>query len=124
MRGTAAQRSLRGTRLAQTVEHSAPELPDVIGAAIGQRKLCGVPSGLDRIELGSVGWQALQMQPRVFPAEITQGPRIMNGGAVPHHDDVTAQVAQQVPQEVVDLIPERCSSDASGSTVRGDVCSG
>jgi hypothetical protein len=50
LRDTAAQRWLRGARLAQAVEHSSPELPDVIGAAIGQRKLGGVPGGFDRIE--------------------------------------------------------------------------
>ena len=104
LRHTPAQRGLRGTCFAQALEQRLTESVDVIGSAVGQGVFDGVPGSFDGVELGSVRGQALQMQPRIFPTEVTQGLRIVNGGAVPHHDDVTAQVTQQVPEEIVDLV--------------------
>src|SRR5882724_9833154 len=59
---------------------------------------------LDRIELRRVGRQALQMQPWILTAEVAQTPGVVNRGAIPYHDDVTAQMTQQIPQKVVDLV--------------------
>ena len=42
----------------QALEQSATEIVDVLGAAVGKRVLGGMPSGLDGVELGSVGGQA------------------------------------------------------------------
>jgi len=83
-----------------------------------------MPAASMGLSLGRVGGEAFQMQSRIFPAEVTQGLPIVNGGAVHTTIDMTAQVTQQVPEEVVDLVLRDVSSDAYGSTVRVDVCSG
>jgi len=101
---TPAQSGLRGACFAQALEKRLTESVDVIGSAVGQGMFDGVPGSFDGVELGSVRGQAFEMQPRILPTELTQGPRIVNGSAVPHHDDVTTQVTQQVPEEIVDLV--------------------
>ena len=88
----------------QTLEQRAAEIVDVIGPTVGQRVLGGVPGGFDGVELRSVGRQALEMQARILAAQLAQGFRIVNGGAVPDDDDVPAQVPQQVPEEVMHLV--------------------
>src|SRR5262245_13101592 len=104
LRHTAAQGCLRGTCVAQALEHRATEVVDVIGSAVGQWVFDGVPGGFDGVELGSVGRQAFQVQPWIYAEEVTQGLWIVNSGAVPDHNDMAAQMPQQVPQEIVDLV--------------------
>src|SRR5947208_12793622 len=82
----AAQSRLRSTRLSQAAEQRASEVVDVLGSAVGQGKLAGMPRGFDGVELWSVGGQALQVQSRIFAQQISQGLRVVDGGAVAHYD--------------------------------------
>lgn len=63
-----------------------------------------MPGGLDGIELGSVGGQVLQVKGWIFAQQIAQGLSIVDRGVVPHDDHVTAQMSEQVPEEIVDLL--------------------
>ncbi len=100
----ATQGGLRTAGLAQAAEQCAPEVIDILGPAIGQRKLGGMPGGFDGVELGSVGGQVLQVKSRIFAQQNAQGLAVVDRGVVPHDDHVTAQMSEQVPQEIVDLL--------------------
>ena len=102
MPDAAAKYSLRGTGLAEAVQQGTSELVDIVGPAVGERVLSGVPRGFDRMELRSVSVESLEVQPRILAAEVSQTLRVMDRGAVPNNDDVCAQVRQQLPQEIVD----------------------
>lgn len=88
----------------QAAEQGTTEVVDIFGSAVCQRVFDGVPGGLDGVELWSVGGQAFQIQPGILAAQLAQGLRIVNGGAVPHDADAPAQVTQQIPQEVIGLV--------------------
>ena len=100
----AAQSGLIGARLAQSFQQRAAEIVDVLSATVGERVRGGMPGGFDGVGLRGIGGEPLQIQPRVFAQQLAQGPRIVDGGAVPHHDHVAAQMAQQIRERIVDLL--------------------
>ena len=107
MADAAAQISLGATQLVQTLEQVDAELLDVVRSSIGQWMFGVVPRGLNRVELRSVGGQALEMQTRIACAQGGQvGVRAgrVDRGTVPNYDDVPAKMAEQVPEKVVDLL--------------------
>ena len=99
----AAQYALGGAGVAQAAQQGLGELVNIIGATIGERVLYGMPCGLDWVELRSISGEPLEVQPRILAAEVSQTLRVMDRGAVPNDDDVSAQVAQQVPEEILNL---------------------
>ena len=76
----------------------------VIGLAVGERVLGGVPGGFDRIEFRSVGGQFLQVQTRVLVTERLQPFAIVDRGAVPDDDDMATQMLEQIPEKVLHLV--------------------
>ncbi len=82
---------------------------EVVGAAVGETSFGVGPDGLVGVELRSVGRKAFEMQPREPAADFPDPFSFVNAGVVPDHDDVPAEVAQQVPQEFADLaVPDVC----------------
>jgi hypothetical protein len=45
------------------------------------------------------------MQPRVLAQQFAQGFRVVDRGAVPHDDQLAAQMTHQIPEEVIDFLP-------------------
>src|ERR1035438_6284020 len=82
----AAQMSLGMTEPLQALEQVDAKLPEVVRSALCQGMFGMVPSGLDRVELRSVGRQSLKMQARVASAQGRQiGVRTgcVDGRAIP-----------------------------------------
>ena len=69
MADAAAQISLGAAELVQTLEQVNAKLLKIVRSAIGQGMFGMVPSGLDRVELRSVGRQTLEMQARIACAQ-------------------------------------------------------
>ena len=72
--------------------------PPVRKAAFGQ-----APHRFVRIEFGRVGRKVLEVQARERVAEVADRIARVNPALVPEHDDVAAQVAQQVAEELEHL---------------------
>ena len=78
----APQGGLRTTGLAQAAEQCTPKVVDILGTAVDQRELGGLPGGLDGIELGSVGGQVLPVKAWILAQQIAQGLAIVDRGVV------------------------------------------
>ena len=104
LRDAAAQHALGAAGPSQAAEQRASEFGDVMRLAVGERVLHRVPGRLDRIDLGRIAGQLLQMQPRVSIADLIQALAMVDRGAVPDHDDVTAKILEQIPEKVVHFI--------------------
>jgi len=77
---------------------------DVVGATVGETSFGVGPDGFVGVELRGVGRKAFEMQPREPTADFPNRFSFVNAGVVPDHDDVPAEVAQQVPEEFADLV--------------------
>ena len=77
---------------------------DVVGATVGETTLGVGPDGFVGVELRGVGREVFEMQPRELAADFANPFSFVNAGVVPDHDDVPAEVAQQVAEEFADLI--------------------
>jgi hypothetical protein len=76
---------------------------DVIGATVGETPFRVGPDGFVGVELRSVGRRQFEMQPQEPAADLPNPFSFVNARVVPDHDDVPAEVAQQVPEEFADL---------------------
>ncbi len=77
---------------------------DVVGATVGETPFGVGPDGFVGVELRGVGRKAFEMQPREPTADFPNRFSFVDAGVVPDHDDVPAEVAQQVPEEFADLV--------------------
>jgi hypothetical protein len=77
---------------------------DVVGAAVGETPFGVGPDGFVGVELRRVGRKEFEMQPRKPAADFPNPVSFVNTGVVPDHDDVPAEMAQQVPEEFADLV--------------------
>ena len=77
---------------------------DVVGATVGETPFGVGPDGFVGVELRGVGRKEFEMQPREPAADLPNPFSFVNAGVVPDHDDVPAEVAQQVPEEFADLV--------------------
>ena len=103
MTRAAAKNGLGSTRLTQVLKQSAREIVDILGAAGGERVLGSMPGSLAGVEVWSVGGQALQIQPQVPAQQLAHGIRIVDRGAIPQCDHLTARMTDQIPEEVMDF---------------------
>ena len=117
---TATQGGLRTTGLAQAAEQCAPEVVNMLGPAVGQRKLGGMPGGFNGVELGGVGGPILQVKSQIFAQQIAQGLAIVDQGVCltrrsrDRADGGDGARGNRRPP------PERYSWGACGSTGLGD----
>ncbi len=77
---------------------------DVVGATVGETPFGVGPDGLVGVELRGVRRQGFEMQSREPAADFPNPFSFVNAGVVPDHDNVPAEVAQQVPEEFADLV--------------------
>ncbi len=77
---------------------------DVIGATVGETPFGVGPDGFVRVELRGVGRKEFEMQPREPATDFPNPFSSVNAGVIPDHNDVPAEVAQQVPEEFAHLI--------------------
>ena len=68
---------------------------EIVGSTIGQAGLGIRPHAFIGIEFGSVGWEKLQVEPRVAAAQLPNRFAFVDRGIVEEHDHVASQVAQQ-----------------------------
>ncbi len=120
-----AQNALGGAGFFEADEQRAAQLRDVIGLAVGEWVLGGVPGGFDRIEFRCVGGQFLQVQTRVLVTERLQPFAIVDRGAVPDDDDVATQMLEQMPEKVLhlvarDILGVQLEVESEPSTLRTD----
>ena len=89
-------RSVRCEALAlrELLSRACPSCQMSSGRPLATGDLRGMPGGFDRVELRRVGEQTFRVQPSILATEVTQGLRVVNGGAILHDDDVTAQVTR------------------------------
>lgn len=76
---------------------------DIVGATVGETPFGVGPDGFVGVELRGVGRKEFEMQPREPAADFANPVSFMNAGVVPDHDDVPAEVSQQVAEELADL---------------------
>ncbi len=77
---------------------------EVVGATVGETPFGVGPDGFVGVELRGVGRKAFEMQPRKPATDFPNPFSFVNARVVPDHDDVPAEVAQQVPEEFADLV--------------------
>lgn len=93
----------RGAQPAEDVSEVSLQLSNAIGAAVGERSLREDPHPFVRVELGSIGGELLRVKARVSAAEVAEGIPLVDPAVVPQDDDVAAQVAQKMPEELAGL---------------------
>ncbi len=77
---------------------------NVVGAAVGETPFGVGPDSFVWIQLRGVGRKEFEMQPREPAADFPDRFSFVNAGVVPEHDDMPAEVTQQVPKEFADLV--------------------
>ena len=77
---------------------------DVVGATVGETPFGVGPDGFVGVELRGVGREEFEMQSREPATDFPNPFSFMNAGVVPDHDDVPAEVAQQVSEEFAHLV--------------------
>lgn len=90
--------------VSKRAEKVATHRDDVVGATVGESGFGVGPDGFVGVELRGVGRKAFEMQPRKPATDFSNPFSFVNAGVVPDHDDVPAEVAQQVPEELADLV--------------------
>jgi len=82
-----------------------PQFGDILWAAVGEAALGERPNTLVGVEGGSVRGKVLDVQARSIARERAQRFALMGLGVIEQRDHVSAQVAQQMAQELTDLGP-------------------
>ena len=96
--------SLRSFEVAKRAVKVTTHRGDVVRATVGETPFGVGPDGFVGIELRGVGRKTFEMQPRKLAADFSNPFSFVNAGVVPDHDDMPPEVAQQVPEELADLI--------------------
>ena len=77
---------------------------DVVGATVGETPFGVGPDGFVGVELRGVGRKEFKMQSRESATDFPNPFSFVNAGVVPDHDDVPAEMAQQVSEEFAHLV--------------------
>ena len=99
MRDAAPQPCRRAPQRVEFGDQAQGELEAVRRAAVGKPALCVPPHAFVRVELGRIGGQVLQVQPRYATAELPHELALVDAEVVPDQDHLSAQVPQQMTQE-------------------------
>jgi hypothetical protein len=76
------------------------EMACVLQQAIGEVAFEVVPDLLGRINLRSIGWELLQMQPGIRLAHHVNGGSLVNAATVLEEHNMSSQMPQQGPEEL------------------------
>jgi hypothetical protein len=82
---------------------AAVEGIEIVGTTIGESSLGVCPHNLVRIQLRSVGRKKLEVETRVAATQLPDRLALVDRGVVQKHDQVTAQVAQEMAEESADV---------------------
>ena len=77
---------------------------DVVWATVGETPFSVGPDGFVGVELRGVGRKEFEVQSRESATDFSNPFSFVNAGVVPDHDDVPAEVAQQVSEEFAHLV--------------------
>ena len=122
---TPTQRGSRAAEFAQLPGNGDEQLVKIVRTAIGEFVVHLVPDAFVRIEFGSVGGECLQAQAGVLSQERTDGIALVDASIVPDDDDATAQVAQEMSEELADLrmgdvVPIKTEIESEALSARTD----
>lgn len=84
--------------------HPLLKVVDRVRGAVCQAAFCLGPDVLVGVELGRVGRKAMDMQPPIAQQVIGNDRLTVHGTAVPQKHDPAAQMAEQVAEELDDLL--------------------
>lgn len=93
----------RAAQLLQAVPHLAAQVIEIQRKAVGQPALGESPDPFVRVQFRGVGWEVFQVEARETPTQLADRRPFVRADVVPHHDDVPAEVPEQVTQEPADL---------------------
>lgn len=79
------------------------EFVDVVGSTVGQGSLELRPYSLVRIQVGCVGRESFQVEPRKAAAEFPNRFTSVLSKVIPDDEHVSSQMAQEVAEELADL---------------------
>ena len=94
---------LRAFERAERTAELPEQLTQVVRAPIRELALQARPDLFVGIQLRGVGGEELQMETGEAATDLSNTVSFVNAGVVPDHDDVPAEVAQQVPEKFTDL---------------------
>ncbi len=77
---------------------------EIVGPTVGQTPFGVSPDGFVGVELRGVRRKVFEMQSRESAADFPNRFSFVNAGVVPDDEDVTAKMAQQVPEEFAHLV--------------------
>ena len=99
------KKSLRAPDAMDSAAEPTSKLDDVLWCTISQSEFGFRPHKLIGIELWSIGWKSMHMEPLVLANELLDDEASVDGAAIPEQHHRSAQVAQKVTQETDDLHP-------------------
>jgi len=76
----------------------------VVWPSVGETPFGVSPDGFVGVELRGIGRKAFEMQPGELTADLSNSFSFVNARVVPDDEDVSTEVAQQVPEEFADLV--------------------
>lgn len=91
------------TQLSEAFVECDRQFIEIIGATVGQCVVHLVPDALVGIEFRCIRREPFQVNPREATTELTNGFTLVGFPVVPYHDDMPAQMAKQVAEELADL---------------------
>ena len=100
---TSAKAALGSFDLSKRAAKMTTHGGDVVGATVGETAFGVGPDGFVGVELRGVGRKAFEMQSRKPATDSPNRFSFVNAGVVPDHDDVPAEVVQQVSEEFAHL---------------------
>ena len=103
MRDAAAELALGPADPVERAEEVCLERRDAVWPTVGQATLRQGPDPFVRVQLGRIGGEELEMEPRERLATGRDGRALVDLAVVPQHDDRAAQVPQEVAKEGADV---------------------
>jgi len=98
-----ADASPKALRRAADAVKRPPQLPPQLALGIGtpvrEPLLRELPDAFVRVELGSIGGEAMEVQPGEDATQRTDRLPFVNASVVPHEDDGSSEMAKQMSQE-------------------------
>ncbi len=82
---------------------SAVEGSEIVRSPVRETSLGVRPHAFVRVQLGRVGREELQVKSRVAAAQLSHRRPLVDRGVVQEHDDVAAQVTQEMAEEGADV---------------------
>ena len=94
----------RSLDVSKRAAKATTQYDDVVGTTVGEPPFGVGPDRLVGVELRGIGRQVFEMQPGEPMADFSNPFSFVNARVVPDEEDVTAKMAQQVPEKLTDFV--------------------